>query len=98
MDIIISLNIDPSSNEGLRVSYLSNCLQQLTNLYQIVDSTNYKNVLNDCLASMANFILNNETQNAINEFDTQISSIQTLKEAFFLDYGNWFKNQYTPPI
>ena len=97
MDIIISLNIDPTSAEGLRVSYLSNCLQQLTNLYQIVDSTAYKNSLNETLATMANYILNNDTIAANVTFDDAISSIQTLKTAFFNDYGNWFFNQYSPP-
>lgn len=98
MDIIIYLNIDPNSQEGLRVSYLSNCLSQLNNLYQIVDSTAYKNSLNECLATMANYILSEDIIAANVTFDDAISSIQTLKTAFFNDYGQWFFNQYTPPV
>lgn len=98
MDIIINLNINPSSSEGLRISYLSNCLSQLNNLYSVVDSTTYKNSLNECLATMANYILNEDIPNAITHFDNNISIIQGYKDTYFLDYGNWFKNQYIPPV
>lgn len=97
MDIIINLNISPSSSEGVRISYLSNCLQQLSNLYNVTDSTSYKNSLNECLATMANYILNEDTPNAITTFDNNISSIQTYKSSFFESYGNWFRDQYSPP-
>lgn len=98
MDIIISLNITPTSPEGLRVCYLSKCLEQLNNLYQIVDSSSYKNSLNSCLGLMSFYILSENITEAIQTFDTLISSIQTLKSEFFTEYGNWFMNQYTPPV
>jgi len=98
MDIIISLNISPSSPEGLRINYLSMCLSQLNNLYSVVDSSIYKAAMNECIATMANYILNDDTANAILHFDTDITIIQGYKETFFNEYGNWFKNQFNPPV
>ncbi len=98
MDIIINLNISSSSQEGLRINYLSMCLNQLNNLYSVIDSSIYKAAMNECIATMANYILNDETANAILYFDTDITNIQGYKETFFNEYGNWFKNQYNPPV
>jgi hypothetical protein len=98
MDIIINLNISPSSPEGQRINYLSMCLNQLNNLYSVVDSTNYKDSMNSCIATMANYILNDDIADAILHFDTDITIIQGYKETFFNEYGNWFKNQYNPPV
>lgn len=99
MDIIINLNlnIDPNSPVGLRVNYLTNCLQQLSNLYTVVDKTLYNNSLNDCLLSMVQFIEADNIQSAIDEFDISISDIQTVKDTFFNSYADFFFNQYTPP-
>jgi len=97
MDITISLNVDPSSPEGVRLTYLSNCINQINNLYSIVDSTLYKESLNTCIAEMANFILNNDTPGALTEYDNDITDIQTKKQNFFNDYGNWFFNQCPLP-
>lgn len=97
MDIIIRLNLDPNSLCGLKIQYLTNCSNQLTYLYNIVPSTTYKDILNDVLIDMSNKILNDDIQGAENSFDSSLSNIQTQKDDYFLQYANYFKNQYNPP-
>lgn len=99
MDIIINLNlnIDPSSPVGLRINYLTNCLQQLSNLYSTVSKTSYNDSLNDCLLSMVQFIEADNIQGAIDQFNIDITDIQIEKEAYFAAYSEYFYNQYTPP-
>lgn len=99
MNVVINLNlnIDTNSPVGLRVNYLTNCLTQLTNIYQVVDDTQYKNSLNDCLLGMVTFIEADNIQGAIDQFDIDITEIQTYKELFFTAFGDFFENQYTPP-
>lgn len=97
MEILITLDLDPSSSLGRKVKYLSDLSNQLNNLYQVVDSTLYKNSINDSIANISAYVLNTDQPGGEAYYDSHITNIETYKDLYFYDYGNYFKNQYIKP-
>lgn len=98
MDIIIRLNIDPYSPVGLKITYLTNCSNQLQNIYNVVNNLDYKNCVENLLSNMCTYILNDNIIDAENLFNTEITNLLSFKDAYFIEFGNFFKNQYLPPV
>lgn len=101
MDVNINVTLNGITNEcpcGLRILYLTNCLKQLDNFYKVVDSTIYKDSLNNCLLSMVNFIEMGNVQSAVDEFNIDIGDIQIAKNQYFDAYSSYFYDMYIPPF
>ena len=99
MDIVLQLNIDPTSEIGLRVQYYVTCLNQINNCYYLNPNgtSEYKDFMNSILGSMCTHILNDDIPGANTIYENNKVTVAEKKYEFFDGIEQYLLNMYSPP-